>query len=169
VALRPEPASPPAPPKERTPEPSTEPIKRAAPPTLASGTHEFTVIAMSSLKLQCHEDWAGLRGTIIPVSYDERSRRISVGKLSGPPMMPTFGTGQLSTGAATLNLHRVYNPVEMPSCRVDERVVSQLKLVGRKKLSLAFSGTRSRVSGQCPPWLETGTCADSWRATLEEP
>jgi len=142
--------------------------------SLTRGTNMYKITGISRVTDGCMFNPAMVVSDPISVTYDDATQKVTIGKATGTPATPFFGSGTVA--ATTINTATLMreNDVGNPApstCTWHEKVVSTFQLYANDKFTLTPELTDSNFATSCtatekPPGA---TCMSTWTWTIEKP
>jgi len=132
---------------------------------LSRGQNAYRVTSFTLAQDGCGLSPGDVLGMTLPVSYDETTMIISVGKPWGTPPMPVLGAGKIAFNMA--QLVRENDAAPGSACTFHEKVTGQFALFDHDKFTLDVVEEESMFSPACTSVPVAGQCVSAWRWTLE--
>ena len=133
---------------------------------LSRGTNNYNITAVANVADGCDLGVAAAVGSApLPVTYNDVTNVISIGKTVGSPAGPSLGSGMVGANMAVLT--REYAGGDVAGCTWHQKDTSTLVLFDNDKFTLMVKEDESAfVSCTNPPPPAGGTCTSTWTWTL---
>jgi hypothetical protein len=143
---------------------------------LTRGTNDFLYKGISDITDGCSFKPAEptTDGSMLTVTYDETTRKVTIGKPTGTPATAFFGSGVVA--AATVNVATLMRENDVgtvgATCTWHEKVISIFTLIDHDKFTLTPTLTDSNFAATCLPADKpaggAATCTSTWTWTLQK-